>query len=68
MGRTVTFEDPQAYARAWTVPAGGTLVPDTELLETVCKENEKDGPHMVGRTEAEKQVKVVPAAWEQRRP
>jgi hypothetical protein len=40
------------------------LVPDTEMIEYVCAENEKDRQHMVGKTSdrAEKQqaVKVAP--------
>jgi hypothetical protein len=37
----VTFDDPGAYARPWTVSVPMELYPDTELLEEVCKENEK---------------------------
>jgi len=37
----VTFDDPGAYTRPWTVSLPLELVPDTELLEAVCKENEK---------------------------
>ena len=43
---TVTFEDPGAYARPWTVAVPLELFPDTELLEAVCRENEKDFSHM----------------------
>jgi hypothetical protein len=56
----VTLDDPQAYAKPWTVSAGGTLAPDTELLEYVCAENEKDRQHLVGRTSEEKKVTVSP--------
>jgi hypothetical protein len=49
-----------ANAKPWTVSAGGTLAADTELLEYVCAENEKDHPHLVGRTSAEKKVAVAP--------
>lgn len=56
----VTFDDPQAYARPWTVKNSINLVPDTELLEYVCAENERDRAHLVGRTEKEKEVKVAP--------
>ena len=37
----VTFDDPGAYARPWTVSVPLELYPDTELLEEVCRENEK---------------------------
>jgi hypothetical protein len=56
----VTLEDPKAYAKPWTVTTNVNLIPDTDLLEYVCAENERDRSHMVGRTEDEKQVKVAP--------
>jgi hypothetical protein len=37
----VTFDDPGAYERPWTVSVPMELFPDTELLEDVCKENNK---------------------------
>lgn len=60
MDLQVTLEDPGAYSKAWTVSAGGTLAADTELLEYVCAENEKDRAHLVGRTSEEKTVTVAP--------
>lgn len=44
-----TIDDPKAYSRPWTVTIPIELVPDTELLESVCNENEKDVPHLVGK-------------------
>jgi hypothetical protein len=41
----VTFDDPGAYARPWTVSVPMELFPDTELLEYVCRENEKPLEH-----------------------
>jgi len=41
----VTFDDPGAYARPWTVSVPLELFPDTELLEAVCRENEKSLAH-----------------------
>jgi hypothetical protein len=38
----ITIDDPQAYTKPWTVTAEVTLMPDTELLEFICLENEKD--------------------------
>jgi hypothetical protein len=43
----MTFEDPKAYARPWTISLDGELVADTELLEYVCNENERDVQHIV---------------------
>ncbi len=41
----VTFDDPGAYARPWTVSVPMELLPDTELLEAVCKESDKSVTH-----------------------
>lgn len=46
---TVTFDDPCAYARPWIVNVPPDLFPDTELLEAVCRENEKDYSRMSGQ-------------------
>ena len=49
----VTFEDPGVYSRPWTVTVPLDLFPDTELLEAVCKENEKDFARMSSRPEGQ---------------
>jgi hypothetical protein len=54
----VTMKDLAVYGAPISLPAGGSLVPDTDLIEYVC-ENEKDRAHLVGRTAQEKTV-VVP--------
>ncbi len=59
MDLQVTFNDPKAYARPWTISFGVNFAPDTSMLEYVCKENEKDRDHLVGRTAEEKKV-IVP--------
>jgi hypothetical protein len=45
----ITINDPKAYTKPWTVNIPAVLLPDTELLEFVCNENEKDLQHMVGK-------------------
>ena len=45
----VTFDDPKAYTKPWTVLIKQALVVDTELLDEVCLENEKSLQHLVGR-------------------
>jgi len=55
-----TFDDPKAYAKPWTVNVIGELTPDSDLLEYVCKENEKDSAHMVGKASDLKAVGVAP--------
>jgi hypothetical protein len=37
----ITYNDPKAYTRPWTITLPATLMPDTELLENVCNENDK---------------------------
>jgi len=41
-----TFNDPKMYRRPFTVKITQELQPDTDILEYVCGENEKDRPHM----------------------
>jgi hypothetical protein len=45
----ITIDDPKAYRKPWTAELHPELIPDTELLEFVCNENEKDVPHLVGK-------------------
>ena len=58
MDVAVTFDDPKAYAKPWTISFGARLAADTEMLEYVCNEDEKDRSHLVGRTDEEKKVRV----------
>lgn len=45
----ITIDDPKAYTKPWTVLEKPRLLVDTELLEFVCLENERDQAHMVGK-------------------
>jgi hypothetical protein len=45
----VTVDDPKAYTRPWTVTLTQLLVPDTELLDYHCLDNERDRGHMIGK-------------------
>jgi hypothetical protein len=45
----LTVDDPKAYTKPWTVTLHNFIVLNTELLEYYCQENEKDGPHLVGK-------------------
>jgi hypothetical protein len=45
----ITVDDKKAYTAPWTVTLKQHLVPDTELLDYVCLENEKDVQHLVGQ-------------------
>src|SRR5689334_16928435 len=41
----VTVDDPKAYTRPWTVTIKQRLMPDDELIEFVCQENERSSEH-----------------------
>lgn len=43
----ITVNDPKAYTQPWTVTLNHFIVLDTELLDYICLENEKDAVHIV---------------------
>lgn len=45
----LTVEDPKAYTRPWTLSLTQALLLDSELLDYICLENEKDARHLVGQ-------------------
>jgi hypothetical protein len=45
----MTFEDPCAYTKPFSIQFTQTLTPDTDVTEYVCGENEKDRQHLVGQ-------------------
>jgi hypothetical protein len=49
MDLEITIDDPKAYKKPWTVTSSFRLLPDTELLEYICSENNKDLEHLVGK-------------------
>jgi hypothetical protein len=55
-----TLVDPGALLEPWTVPVKLEFYADTEPLEYVCNENERDRPHLVGKASDEKIVKIDP--------
>ena len=58
MDLALTFDDPKAYKRAWTLPLEFDLIPDGQLIEYVC-ENERDSSHLIGTSGEE--FPVAPA-------
>jgi hypothetical protein len=42
-----TIDDPRAYTKPWSFTVTQRLMPDDELIEFVCAENEKDARHFV---------------------
>ena len=45
----ITFDDPVAYSRPFTIKVTHELQPDTDVLEYFCNENEKDRVHLEKR-------------------
>ena len=46
MDLQMTIDDSKAYTKPWTVTEPMVLLPDTDLIEYVCNENEKDLRHL----------------------
>jgi hypothetical protein len=44
----ITIDDPKSYSKPFTIKANHRLLADTDVMETVCLENEKDAQHLVG--------------------
>jgi hypothetical protein len=40
----VTIDDPKSYTKPWTVRVNQRLLPDTELIEFICNENQRFDP------------------------
>ena len=45
----ITVDDPKAYTKPWTVKVNHRIMLNTELIEFVCQENEKDVPHLTAK-------------------
>jgi hypothetical protein len=45
----ITVDDPKAYTKPWSTKLNQLIVLDTELLDYICAENEKDIVHLVGK-------------------
>lgn len=45
----LTFDDPKAYTKPWKAELHPELIPDTELMEFVCNENERDLRHLTAK-------------------
>jgi len=52
----ITYMDAAIYAKPWTISMTAVLLPDTELTETVCNENECDLRHFVVTDEDRRQL------------
>jgi hypothetical protein len=45
----LTVDDPKAYTKPWTIQLSQAIILNTELLDYICLENEKDSTHLVGK-------------------
>jgi hypothetical protein len=46
MDLDVTIDDPKMYTKPFTIAVTELLLPDSDILESVCNENEKDLAHL----------------------
>ncbi|PYR66376.1 MAG: hypothetical protein DMG20_13075, partial [Acidobacteria bacterium] len=46
----ITIDDPKAYTKPWTITEQAQLMPDTELMEFICNENNVDLEHLNGKS------------------
>ena len=49
MDLQLTIDDPKMYVKPFTVKVTELLEPDSDVLETICNENDKDRPHLPSR-------------------
>jgi hypothetical protein len=45
----LTVDDPKAYTKPWTVRLNQSIALNTDLMDWICLENEKDLAHLVGK-------------------
>ena len=45
----ITVDDPKTYTKPFTITVNHRLLPDTDLIEHFCAENEQDLKHMPGK-------------------
>ncbi len=45
----ITVEDPRAYTKPWTVKVHQRIMLNTDLIEFVCQENERDATHLTAK-------------------
>jgi hypothetical protein len=45
----ITVDDPKTFTKPWTVKLSQRLMPDTDLIEFICLENNRSLSHLVGK-------------------
>ena len=46
MDLSITIDDPKMYTKPFMIKVTEVLLPDTDILESICNENEKDRTHL----------------------
>jgi len=54
MQLAITYDDPKTYTKPFTINVSVNFLPDTDLIESVCLENEKDYQRLVGHVNDER--------------
>ncbi len=49
MEMQVTIEDPKTFTKPFTFKVNQLLIPDSDILETICTENEQDRTHLADK-------------------
>ena len=49
MEMQITIEDPKTFTKPFTIKVNQLLLPDTDIIETVCAENERDRVHFIDK-------------------
>jgi len=52
----ITFDDPKTLTRPLTIALGVNYMPDTDTIENVCAEDERDTPHLVANAATKVQL------------
>jgi len=45
----ITVDDPKAYTKPWTITRNMDIALNTELINYICNENERDRSHVEGQ-------------------
>lgn len=45
----ITIDDPKTFTKPFTITANQLLIPDSDVIETVCAENERDRAHIADK-------------------
>ena len=49
MEMQITIDDPKTFTKPFTIKVNQLLIPDSDILETICAENEQDRTHLADK-------------------